>query len=156
MRLIPSWHRGQMEKMRPHAGLKQNSLFNWLVQHSGPEVVLLFQCPTQLSTKFILLINIKMPTIVGILTFISMINTTYECSKARKSVFCGILVFMSSLNFVLSWVEYEKSFITPRLGLLKSLILTCVLFTSIFLFQYVNVLQHTIHRSNVSSKNSFI
>ena len=30
---------------------------------------------TQLSTKFILLINVKMLTIVGILTFISMINT---------------------------------------------------------------------------------
>ena len=32
----------------------------------------------KLSTKFILLINVKMPTIVGILTFISMINTTSE------------------------------------------------------------------------------
>ena len=31
-----------------------------------------------MSTKFILLINVKMPTIVGILTFISMINTTSE------------------------------------------------------------------------------
>ena len=34
------------------------------------------------------LINVKMPTIVGILTF------------------------MSKKNFVLSWVEHEKSFIT--------------------------------------------
>ena len=37
-----------------------------------------FPCSTQLSTKFILLINVKMPTIVGILTFISMINATSE------------------------------------------------------------------------------
>ena len=37
---------------------------------------------------FILLINFKMPTIVGILTF------------------------MSRINFKLSWVEHEKSFIT--------------------------------------------
>ena len=44
----------------------------------GPEVIKLFSYLTQLSTKFILLINIKMPTIVGILTFISMINTTSE------------------------------------------------------------------------------
>ena len=29
-----------------------------------------FSCSTQLSLKFILLINVKMPTIVGILTFI--------------------------------------------------------------------------------------
>ena len=39
----------------------------------GPEVIKLFSCSTQLSMKFILLINIKM-TIVGILTFISRIN----------------------------------------------------------------------------------
>ena len=31
---------------------------------------------TQQSMKFIMLINIKMPTIFGILTFISIINTT--------------------------------------------------------------------------------
>ena len=37
---------------------------------------------------FIMLINVKMPTIVGILTVICMIN------------------------FVLNWVEHEKSFIT--------------------------------------------
>ena len=48
-----------------------------------PEVIKLFPCSTQLSTTFILIINVKMPTIVGIvkmptivdiLTFISMIN----------------------------------------------------------------------------------
>ena len=49
----------------------------------GPEVIKLFSCSTQLRMKFILLINVKMPTIVGILTFISMINTTYESLKAR-------------------------------------------------------------------------
>ena len=42
----------------------------------GIEVIKLFSYSTQLSTKFILLINVKMPTIVGILTFISKINTT--------------------------------------------------------------------------------
>ena len=36
---------------------------------SGPEVIKLFSYSTQLSTKFILLINVKMPTIVDILTF---------------------------------------------------------------------------------------
>ena len=39
---------------------------------------------------FIMLINVKMPTIVG------------------------ILVFMSRINFVLSSVEHENSFITSR------------------------------------------
>ena len=31
--------------------------------------------------KFIMLINVKMPTIIGILTFISMMNTTSESLK---------------------------------------------------------------------------
>ena len=48
----------------------------------GPEVIKLFSCSTQLSMKFIMLINVKMPTIVGILTFISIINTTSESLKA--------------------------------------------------------------------------
>ena len=38
----------------------------------------------QLSIKFIVLINVKMPTIVGNLTLISTINTTSEGLKARK------------------------------------------------------------------------
>ena len=42
----------------------------------GPEVIKLFLCPTQLSMKSILLINVKMPKIVGILTFISMIKAS--------------------------------------------------------------------------------
>ena len=46
---------------------------------SGPEIIKLFSFSTQLSTKFIMLINVKMPIIVGILTFVSMINTTSEC-----------------------------------------------------------------------------
>ena len=47
-----------------------------LFKTPGPEVLKLFSYSTQLSTKFIMLINVKMPTSVGILTFISMINTT--------------------------------------------------------------------------------
>ena len=37
-------------------------------QTPGPEVIKLFSCSTQLSMKFSPLINVKMPTIVGILT----------------------------------------------------------------------------------------
>ena len=44
-----------------------DSEFSW----PGPEVIELFPCSTQLSMKFFLLINVKMPTIVGILTFMS-------------------------------------------------------------------------------------
>ena len=69
-----------------------------MTEKSGPEVIKLFSYSTQLSTKFqllikakipkmkrflalslsdvvfIMLINVKMPTIVGILTFMSRIN----------------------------------------------------------------------------------
>ena len=38
---------------------------------------------TQLSMKFIMLMNVKMPTTVGILTFMSMINTISKSLKAR-------------------------------------------------------------------------
>ena len=37
----------------------------------GPEVIKLFSCSTQLSMKLSLLINMKMPTNVGIFIFIS-------------------------------------------------------------------------------------
>ena len=74
-----------------------------IVVFLGPEVMKLFSCSTQLSTKFILLINVKMPTIVGILTFISMINISSEILKSRNFFFVSILVFLiSSRNFVLS------------------------------------------------------
>ena len=43
-----------------------------LPQSPGPEVIKKFSCSTQLSMKFSLLINTKMPTIVGIFIFISI------------------------------------------------------------------------------------
>ena len=48
-----------------------------LMHQSGPEVIKLFSCSTQLSMKFFLLIkiNVKMPTSVGILKFIGMKNS---------------------------------------------------------------------------------
>ena len=65
----------------------------------GPGVIKLFQCSTQLSTKFILLINVKMSTIVGILTFSSMINTTPERLKAIHFFLCRSLSYYEQLKF---------------------------------------------------------
>ena len=66
----------------------------------GPcEVIKLIPCSTQLSMKFILLINVKMPTIVGILTFISMINTTSERLKAINFFIYRCLSFYEQLKF---------------------------------------------------------
>ena len=53
-------------------------------QTPGPRVIKFFSCSTQLSLKFILPMNVKMSTIVGILTLIGMINTTSESLEARK------------------------------------------------------------------------
>ena len=70
--------------------------------YPGPEVIKLCSYSTQLSTKFILLINVKMQKIVDIKTFISMINATSERLGARNPLFVGISVFMSGYDFVLS------------------------------------------------------
>ena len=42
---------------------------NLLLRCPGPEVIKLFSCSTQMSMKFFLLINVKMPTIVGIFIY---------------------------------------------------------------------------------------
>ena len=52
---------------------------------SGPAVIILFPCSTQLSMKFSLLVNVKMPTIVGILTFMSGKNSIICLSEPNKS-----------------------------------------------------------------------
>ena len=48
-----------------------NSNLQSLDLQSGPEVIKLFSCSTQLSMKISLPKNMKMPTIVGIFIFIS-------------------------------------------------------------------------------------
>ena len=68
-------------------------------ERAGSEVIKLFSYSTQLSTKFILLINVKMPTIVGILTLMSMINTTSERLKARNFFICRYFSFYEQLKF---------------------------------------------------------
>ena len=55
-----------------------------------PEVIKLISCSTQLSMEFIMLINVKKPTIVGILTFISSISTPSESFKSKISFFFSI------------------------------------------------------------------
>ena len=59
--------------------------------------------------KFIMLINVEMPTIVGILTFMSMINKTSEKSfKARKVFILQYFSFYEQLKFQAQLFEHEK------------------------------------------------
>ena len=59
-----------------------NGWISWM--RSGSKVINSFSYSTQLSMKFFLLINIKMPTIVGILIFISRKN--FMLSSAVQEV----------------------------------------------------------------------
>ena len=83
--------------------------------HPGLEVIKLFSSSTQLSTKFQLLIKTKILTkkkfvalSLSDVVFIMLINV-------KMPTIVGILTFMSRINFVLSWVEHGKSFITSGL-----------------------------------------
>ena len=64
-----------------------------------PEGYKTFSYSSQLSMKSIMLITVKMPTIVGILTFRSMINTTSESSKARTNFIFHHFTFYEQLKF---------------------------------------------------------
>ena len=57
----------------------------------GPEVIKLFSCSAQLSMKFLPLINVKMPTIVGILTCMSGKNNILGITEPKKAEFLDIL-----------------------------------------------------------------
>ena len=60
---------------------------------TGPEVIKLLSCSTQLSMKFFQLTNVKMPTILGILTFMS-----------RKNSIIGLFESEKKLNFLIFFI----------------------------------------------------
>ena len=113
MPLLPKatvFRSGQKEKCMNKCS---QSVWMWfMLRHvlkSGPEVIKLFSYSTQLSMKFFMLINIKMPTVVGILIFISRKNFMLSSALQEKSLNCWYLTFIGRTNFILSWVEHEKS-----------------------------------------------
>ena len=61
---------------------------------------------TELDT-FVLLINVNMPTIVGIITLMERINTTFERYEAVKR----LLAWVSNSFFMHSSLERDKCFI---------------------------------------------
>ena len=63
--------------------------------NKAPRLKKLFSCSTQLSMKFFLLINVKMPTIVGILTFMSRKNNILGLFESEKADFLNIFILMS-------------------------------------------------------------
>ena len=63
--------------------------------NAGPEVIKVISCSTQLSMKFSLLRNVKMPTIVGTLTFISRKNSILGFSEPENAEFLDIFILVS-------------------------------------------------------------
>ena len=53
-------------------------------QRTGPEIIYKNSCSSQLSMKFFLLINVKMPKTVGILTFMSRKTSILGLSGPEK------------------------------------------------------------------------
>ena len=70
-----------------------------------------FSYSTQLSMKFSLQINKKMPTIIGVFIFASRENFHAQLCLARKNLqwLVSNLRFISRTNFMLRWIEHEKS-----------------------------------------------
>ena len=53
-----------------------------------------FSCSTLLSMKIFLLINVKMPTVVGILTIMSGENCILDLSEHKKAEFLEVFILM--------------------------------------------------------------
>ena len=67
----------------------------------GPEVIKLFTCSTQLSTKFQVLIKTKIPTNEEVSCFKSLRCCIYHVNVKMPTI-VGILTFRSMINFMLS------------------------------------------------------
>ena len=73
----------------------------YVLDESGPKVKL-FSCSTQLSMKFSLLINMKMPTIVGIFILLA---EKFSCSamfSKKEFAIVSNFRFISRKNFMFS------------------------------------------------------
>ena len=83
------WMQRQCPVHKCCISLLQYTILKGLVS-PGPEVTKLFSCSSQLGMKFFLLINVKMPTIVGILTLMSRIIAFSTYLSLKKAEFLDI------------------------------------------------------------------
>ena len=68
----------------------------------GPEVIKHFSCSTQLSLKLKLLINVKIDRINGFASLIHQSQSFILLINAEMPTVVGILAFMRMINFMLS------------------------------------------------------
>ena len=64
----------------------------------GPKIIKLFSCSAHLLLKFILLKNVKMPTIVGILTYMSRFDLNVKVVNLGYFVIYELFKFYAQLN----------------------------------------------------------
>ena len=84
--------------------------------------------------EFFLLINVKIPTIIGILTIMGRKNNILGYLSLKNAEILDIFILMSIWNFMLSWVEYEKFFITSGPGMMQKMIkhIKCIVLPSTY------------------------
>ena len=75
--------------------MKKSELLPLNKYQSWPEIIKLFSCSTQLSMKYFPLINVKMQTIVGILTGMRAKNTILGLNEPKKAEILVIFILMS-------------------------------------------------------------
>ena len=100
---------------------------------------------TQLCIKFIQLINVEVPTIVGILRYISMINLTSERLKARNFFTFRYFSFQEQLKFCahLNWAWKMFNNIGTRLRCRKHHLPIKFWKTNSFDYLLIFILHHT-------------
>ena len=83
----------------------------------GPEIIKRFSCSTQLSMKFVLLINLTWLTFANSSLLNIAEHESFSANKYENANYCWHFHIYLQRTFMLSWFEHEKSFITSRPGL---------------------------------------
>ena len=103
--------------------------------HPGPEVIKLFSCSTQLSMKFLLLINLKLLTIANSFLLNIAEHEIFSANKYENANYCWHFHIYLQRKFLLLAFSYlfgEKISCSAELSMKKSFITS----GQIFLFPW--------------------
>ena len=91
-----------MWMMPLHLQVYRKSDYDMIARKPGPEVIKLFPCLTQLSTKFKLLIKTELPTNEEVYCFKSLRCCIYHANKCKNANNCWHFNIYEQDKFVLS------------------------------------------------------
>ena len=100
----------QLPYLSKQKGLRKQYWPTWDATESGPEFIKLFSCSTQLSMKFVLLINLKLLTIANSSLLNIAEHETFSAYKYENANY--LLAEKISCSAELSTKKKKKSFIT--------------------------------------------